>query len=69
MNSEMHLAAIIERVWRYTWRITSSQFGDALGGHDRARLEEYLEAANGRQSMGCSRREVHLVLKLYASVG
>jgi len=21
-----------------------SEFGDALGGHDRARLEEYLEA-------------------------
>jgi len=29
-----------------TWRLGSSEFGDALGGHDRARLEEYLEAIN-----------------------
>jgi hypothetical protein len=35
-----------------TWRISSSEFGDALGGHDRARLEEYLEAADGRRSKG-----------------
>ena len=34
MNSEMHLEAVIERV------------GDTLGGHDRSRLEEYLEAVD-----------------------
>jgi len=50
----MLLEAVTERVWRpgiapvwtYTWRLRSSEFGDALGGHDRARLEEYLEAVN-----------------------
>jgi len=42
----MHLEAVIERVWRCTWRLSSSEFGDALGGHDRAILEEYLEAVN-----------------------
>jgi hypothetical protein len=31
---------------RCTWRPRSSKFGDALGGHDRSRLEEYLEVVN-----------------------
>jgi hypothetical protein len=50
----MHLEAVIQRVWRCTWRPRSSElrctlwlgqseFGDALAGYDRVRLEEYLE--------------------------
>jgi len=47
VNSEMHLKAVIERVWRFTWRQRSSwtqrctwrpwlsKFGDAFGGRDR----------------------------------
>jgi hypothetical protein len=38
------LAAVIKGVRRYNWRPQLSEFGDALGGHDRARLEEYFEA-------------------------
>jgi len=38
VNSEMHLEAVIERVWICTWRLRSSEFGDALGGHNRANL-------------------------------
>jgi len=45
-SCEIPFEAVIERVWRYTWRVRSSEFGDALGGHDRARLEQYLEAVN-----------------------
>jgi len=36
--------AVIERVWRYTWRLQSSECGDALGGHDRSSLEMHWEA-------------------------
>jgi len=36
--------AIIERVWRYTWRPHWSEFGDALGGCDRLSLEMHREA-------------------------
>jgi len=36
--------AVIERVWRYTWRPRSSEFGDALGGRDRSSLEMHWEA-------------------------
>jgi len=50
VNSEMHLEAVINRVWRYTWRPRSNEFGDALGGRDRASLDESLEAVNGRSS-------------------
>jgi len=46
----MHLEAVIERVWRYTWSLSSSEFGDALGGHDRVRLEENLEGIDGRRA-------------------
>jgi hypothetical protein len=42
----MHLEAEIERVWRWTWRPRSSELRDALGGHDRSRLEELLEAVD-----------------------
>jgi hypothetical protein len=38
------LEAVIMRVWRYTLRMTSSEFEDALGGHDLASLEMHLEA-------------------------
>jgi len=37
---------------RCTWRPWSSELQDPLGGHDRARLEKYLEAVNGRRSKG-----------------
>jgi len=36
---EMHLEAVIVR----TWRPRSSEFGDALSGHDRSRLEDLEE--------------------------
>ena len=29
---EIHLEAVIERVWRCTWRPRSREFGDANGG-------------------------------------
>jgi len=57
-NSEIHLETVIERVWRCTcrprsmwtqrctWRPWSREFGDALGGHDRSTLEEYLEVVD-----------------------
>jgi len=35
----MHLEAVIERIWRYTWRPRSSELRDALRNHDRARLQ------------------------------
>lgn len=38
--------AVIERVWKCTWRPLASEFGVALGGHDQGRLEEYLKAVN-----------------------
>ena len=42
---EIHLEAMIERVWRYTWRPRSSEFGDTVAGHNRANLEIHFEAA------------------------
>jgi len=41
---EMHLEAIIERIWRYTGRPCSSELRDALQDRDRASLEINLEA-------------------------
>jgi len=41
---EMHSEAVIERVWRCTWRPRSSELRDALGGRDRASLDMHLEA-------------------------
>ena len=46
MNSVMHLEAVIDRPWTFTWRPRSSELIDALRGYDGARLEEYLEAVN-----------------------
>jgi len=42
----MHLEAMFMR----TWRPYLSEFRDALGGCDRARLDEYLEAVDGRRT-------------------
>jgi len=36
VNSEIHLEAMIEQVWRCTWRPRLSELRDALGGRDRA---------------------------------
>jgi len=44
VNSEMHWEAVIERVWRCTWRPRLSELTDALGGRDRASLDMHLEA-------------------------
>jgi len=44
VNSQMHLEAVIERVWRCIWRARLSELRDALGGRDRASLEMHLEA-------------------------
>jgi len=38
----VNLQAVIERVYRYTWRLRSSEFGDALGGRDRVNSEDAL---------------------------
>ena len=38
----MNLESVIVRVWRYTWRLRSSEIGDALGGCDRASLEIHI---------------------------
>jgi len=40
----MHLEATIERVWRCNWKPESSDFGDALAGHDSASLAIHLQA-------------------------
>jgi len=42
----MHFEAVIERGWRCNWRPRLSELRDALGGYDRARLEEYLKAVD-----------------------
>ena len=60
MNLEMHSEIVIERVWRCTCgghdhanlKAVIDEFGDALGGRDRARSDEYLEAVDGRRP-GC----------------
>jgi len=40
----MRSEAVIERVWRCTWRPRSSELRDALGGRDRATLDMHLDA-------------------------
>jgi len=37
------LKAVMERVWRCTWRPWWSEFGHALEGHDQTRLEAVME--------------------------
>jgi len=44
VNSEMHLEAVIDTVWRCTWRPRSGVIKDALGGCDRGSLEMHWEA-------------------------
>jgi len=39
----MHLEAVIERVWRCTWRRYPTVFGDTLGGPDGVNLEMHSE--------------------------
>ena len=45
VNLVMHSEAAIERVWRCTWRLYSSDLGDELGGSDPVRVEMHLVAA------------------------
>ena len=45
LNSEMHLEAVIEQVWRCIWAAEIRRLSDALGGRDQASLEIHLEAA------------------------
>jgi len=47
---EINLEAVTEWVWRHTWRMWSTEIEDTLGGCDWARLDEYLEAVDGRRS-------------------
>ena len=42
----MLFEAVIERGWRCNWRPRLSELRDELGGYDRARLEENLEAVD-----------------------
>ena len=42
----MNFEAVIERGWRCNWRPRLTELRDALGGYDRARLEEYLEVVD-----------------------
>ena len=39
VNTEIHPEAVIEWVWRWTWRRHSSVFRDTLGGCDRLNVE------------------------------
>ena len=45
----MHLEAVIVP----NCRPSSSEFGDALVGHDRVRLDEYLGAVDGQRARWC----------------
>jgi len=40
---ERYFEAVIKRVWRCTWRPTSSELGNGLGANNHVRLEMYLE--------------------------
>jgi len=40
----MHSEAVIERLWRFTWRLGSGELRAALGSRDRASLETHLVA-------------------------
>jgi len=43
VDLQIHSDALIKRVWRYTGKLYSDEFGDALGGRDRAALKVHLE--------------------------
>jgi len=75
VNSEMRLEAVIERIWRCSWRprsCNSEMHLEAVmegvwrctGGHDRSRLEEYLEVVD----LEAVDREVRRQLRLYSLV-
>jgi hypothetical protein len=52
----MHLEAVIERVWRCTGRLESSEIGDAIGDADRVNSEIQSEAMiEGVWRCTCSR--------------
>jgi len=58
MNSEMHWPAVIERVWRCTWRPRSSGLRDTLGSHNGAYWEIRLEAMIDQDWRSIRRRSV-----------
>jgi hypothetical protein len=74
----MHFKTVIERVWRSTWRMRSSEIGDGLGGCDRANLEAVIEQVcrctlrprwgKFGRVLGGSQWTADCVLKLYSSV-
>jgi len=43
VNSEMHFQAVIKLLWWCACRDWSHNFGDALGGHDRWKLQGYMK--------------------------
>jgi hypothetical protein len=44
VNSEIHLEAVIDRVWRCTWRPVSSELRATPGGRARGSMEMHMEA-------------------------
>jgi len=66
VNSEMYLEAVIEHVWRRTWRLRTRELRDAPAGWDRASLEMHLETERSselRDELGGRHRvnsEIHL---------
>jgi len=46
VNIKICFEAVIEQVWRCTWRPSSSALRDAIGGPDLASLETHMEAMN-----------------------
>jgi len=72
----MHLEDVIKPVWRCTRRPYSSEFGDALGGDDYAKLEAVIgrvwrctleavivTAQEGTKVLGKYRRKIRKVWK------
>jgi len=56
---DIHLEAVIDRVWRYTWQLWSSEFRDTHGGR---------ELSNCGPVLGGGRWTARRALKLYSSV-
>ena len=50
LNSEMHLEAVIERVWRCIWRLTSSNAEMPLEAEIKLNSERHLEAVTEQVS-------------------
>jgi hypothetical protein len=44
VNAEMSLEAVMDSIWRCTWRMDSSKFGDALRESNQARFKMHLVA-------------------------